>query len=180
MKKPWQKISSRVVHENPWWRVRADKVISPDGRPGIYYLAQMHKFVSILALSADQKSIYLIRQWRYPINRNSWETSQGMIEPGETPLRAAKRELREETGFTASRWRRLGFNYLANGFCDQAFYVFLAAGLEPGQRQLEGTEQDMIVKKFSLKQAKELVRKGIILDSPTIVSFYYLNQYLKK
>ncbi|MFA6322673.1 MAG: NUDIX hydrolase [Candidatus Buchananbacteria bacterium] len=180
MKKPWQKISSQIVHKNPWWQVKADKVICPNRQPGIYYVADLPDFVSIVAIDDNCQSIYLIRQWRYPIDQNSWETSQGSINPKEKPLSAAKRELNEETGLTAKKWRKIGFSYLANGFCNQAFHIYLAGDLKAGRQKLEGTELDMIVKKISLKKVEQMIAQGAITDSPTIVSFYYLKQYLKK
>jgi len=180
MKKPWRKISAQVVHKNPWWQVRADQVICPDGRRGVYYVADLRHFVSVFPLANDGKSLYLIRQWRYPIDQNSWESSQGTINRAEMPLAAAKRELREETGFTAKKWNKIGFSYLANGFANQAFYIYVARDLTPGVRRLESTEQDMIMKKFSFQQIDHMISQGIILDAPTIVSFYYLNKYLRR
>jgi len=180
MRKPWQKISSKIVHKNPWWQVRADKVICPDNRPGVYYVADLNDFVSVLALTDDKKSIYLIRQWRYPISQNSWETSQGSIDFCEKPLAAAKRELMEETGLRAKNWIKIGYSHLANGFCNQAFHIYMAGNLTAGEKKLEETELDMIVKKFEIKEMEKMIEKGIITDSPTIVSLYYLKKYLKK
>ena len=176
MKKPWQTLSRLIDYKNPYWQVRKDKVIKPDGSKGFYHVVDVRDVVSVVAL--EGKSVYLVRQWRYPINRNSWETSRGIMNRGETPVNAAKRELREETGLTAKKWKKIGFSYLANGLTNQAFHVFLAQQLMPGKAKLDPGEHDLITKKFLIKKVDEMIRSGILTDSPTIVSFYYLKKFL--
>lgn len=174
MKKPWQKINSKQIHKNSYWQAFEDRVIRPDGTKGKYYHIKVNHFVSVIVLSDDNKSAYLTRQWRYLTNGNSWETCQGGIEKNETPRQAAKRELAEEMGFTAKSFKKIGFSYGLNGLSNQGFHVFIAKNLSVVPRSLEGSEADMIVKKFSLKKIIKMIESGAIKDAPTIVSFYYL------
>lgn len=179
-KSPWQTISSKEVYKNYRWSVVADEVIKPSGNPGEYYTVTVDDFVTVIPLEKNKKDINLVRMYRYPIKQNSWEVVEGFIDKGETPLQAAKRELKEETGFTAKKFTKIGFNYLGNGLTNQGFYIFVAYDLTPGQQALEEGEMDMIYKKFSVSEVNDMIAKGKITDSPTVVSMYFLNNFIKK
>jgi len=180
MKKPWQKVSSKVVYENlPFWQIRKDKVINPSGNQSYYQYVHRGDFVCVIALDDNDTQTYLVRQWRYPTKGNSWEFSMGTIEPKETPLQAAKREFEEETGLKAKSWQKIGYSHLANALTNQSFYTFIAKDFSPGKMELEETEVDMIMKKFSLKKLEQMVMTGEIKDSPTITAFFYLKSHLK-
>src|SRR5438067_11246803 len=98
---PWRTVSSRAVYDNPWIRVREDEVIHPDGQPGIYGVVHYKNLaIGILAID-DEGYIYLVGQYRYPMDRYSWEIPEGGCPEGEEPLTAARRELQEETGLNA-------------------------------------------------------------------------------
>lgn len=87
MKNPWRKINTKVSYNNlPWWTVRRDKVINPNGKEDRYdYIYYAKDFICVIPLEGNLNT-YLVRQWRYPIKENSWEFSMGGIENGETPL----------------------------------------------------------------------------------------------
>src|SRR5947208_9083246 len=100
---PWQTLSTRVVYDNGRLRLREDTVLQPDGAPGSYTFVEFpHPIVAIIALADDMRAVYLVRQWRYPWRRNSWEIPAGSCEAGEQPLDGARRELAEEVGLQAS------------------------------------------------------------------------------
>ena len=179
-KNPWKKIASSVDYKNPYWTVIKDRVIKPSGAKGHYYKVKVADFVVVLALEKDKKHVNLIRQFRYVISQNSWEVVAGLLNKGETPLQAAKRELAEETGFRAKKFTKIGFNYLSNGLTDQGFPIYLATDLTLGEKNLDDGEADMITKKFSVKRINSMILKGEITDSPTVVAMYFLNNYLKK
>ncbi|MGE0710264.1 MAG: NUDIX domain-containing protein [Planctomycetota bacterium] len=126
---PWQTLSSRVVYETAWMTVREDQVIRPDGQPGIYGFVEKSVATGVVAVD-EQGQVVLVGQYRYPTRRYSWELPEGGSEPGETPLRAAQRELREETGLAAARWEPLGdVVQLSNCITSELGYLFLARGL---------------------------------------------------
>ena len=179
-KNPWKKLNSKVDYKNPYWTVIKDKVIKPSGAPGYYYTVKVADFVVVLALEKDKKHVNLIRQFRYAISQNSWEAVEGLLNQGETPLQAAKRELAEETGFRAKKFTKIGFNYLGNGLTNQALHIYVATNLTLGEKNLDDGETDMITKKFSIKKVNKMILQGEITDSPTVVAMYFLNNYLRK
>ena len=94
---PWTTLSSRLVYENPWIRVREDQVLRPDGQPGIYGVVEFkNRAVGVLPVD-DEGCIWLVGQHRYPLNSYSWEIPEGGSPQSETP---------EETGAASSRRRR--------------------------------------------------------------------------
>ena len=126
---PWQKRSSRVVYENRWIRVREDQVIRPDGQLGIYGVVEIRPSVGIVAIN-QRDEIALVGQWRYSVNRYSWEVPRGGSHPGETDmLTVARRELAEEAGLLAERWEELGPVDVCNGVADDVQTLFLATDL---------------------------------------------------
>jgi len=178
MSRPWRTITSDISYSNlPFWEIRKDRVVRPDETEGYYQYIERGDFAVAIPL-IDNDQTYLVRQWRYPVGRNSWEFSMGDIKKGETPAEAAQRELEEETGLRAGRLQQIGYCHLANALTNQAFYVFIASDIQPGKQQLETGELDMIVRQLSLADVKKMVGRGEILDAPTIASIYYLDRYL--
>src|SRR5215203_4430537 len=136
---PWLTLGSRRVYENSWISVREDSVVRPDGEPGIYGVVH-YKNTAVGVLPVENEHVYLVGQYRYPLERYSWEIPEGGCPEGEEPFEAARRELREETGFEAGNWRRLGEAFLSNSVADEYAVWFLATDLVPGEPQNEGTE----------------------------------------
>ena len=100
---PWGKVSTRVVYDNPWINVREDEVVRPDGQPGIYGVVHF-KNIAVGVLAVEDGEVYLVGQYRYTLERYSWEIVEGGCGEGEETLDAARRELEEETGLRASNW----------------------------------------------------------------------------
>ena len=172
---PWRTVSSRRVYENPWISVREDQVVRPDGEPGIYGVVH-YKNVAIGVLPVEDGHTYLVGQYRYPLERYSWEIPEGGCPEGEEPLRAAQRELREETGLEAARWQRLGEAYLSNSVADEYAVWFLATGLVPGEVRPEGTES-LTVRRVAFREALNMALDGEITDALSLVALlsYALN-----
>src|SRR3954463_11561278 len=137
---PWQRVSRDVVYENPWIAVHHDRVIRPDGQPGIYGVVHYkNRAVGVVALD-DRGRVLLVGQYRYTLDRYSWEIPEGGAAPGEEPLEAARRELAEETGYAAGRWQELLRSHLSNSVSDEEAVCYLATELRPGPARPEGTE----------------------------------------
>jgi len=129
-KNPWSTLSSRIAYSNDWLRIREDQVLRPDGQPGIYGVVEIRPSVGVLALN-DREEVALVGQWRYPVARYSWEIVRGGSSPGETDmLAAARRELREETGFDAAQWSPLGPVDVCNGVTSDVQHLYVARELE--------------------------------------------------
>ncbi len=166
---PWQKISSKIVHENPYFYVHEDKVIKPDGQPGQYNVVETRGAVFVVALDADE-SFYLIGQHRYTFNKYSLELPAGGIEQGDDPLEDAKRELAEETGLAAANWKLLGVTYPAKGFVNETNYTYLATGLSEIGENSQAEEGIAELRKVTFVEFDELLLNGDILDTETIAS----------
>jgi 8-oxo-dGTP pyrophosphatase MutT (NUDIX family) len=165
---PWQTVSSEEVYDNPWIQVREDRVIRPDGEPGIYGVVH-YKNIAVGVLPIEEDHIYLVGQYRYPLQSYSWEIPEGGCPEGEEPLLAARRELKEETGLEARRWRRLGEAYLSNSVADEYAVWFLATGLVPGDPRPEGTER-LSVRRVPLREALTMALDGEITDALSLLA----------
>lgn len=168
-KNPWTRMSSRLVYENAWIRVREDQVVSPTGSPGIYGVVESRLAVGIVALTSDN-CIYIVGQYRYPTDVYSWEIPEGGGEDSESPLQAAQRELSEETGITASSWEQLGGEvHLSNCFTAERAFLFLARDLHQGDAKPDDTEQ-LAVRKIPIQEALQMVERGLVYDGLTIIA----------
>jgi 8-oxo-dGTP pyrophosphatase MutT (NUDIX family) len=165
---PWQTVSSKQVYENPWISVREDRVVRPDGEPGIYGVVH-YKNTAVGVLAIEDDHVYLVGQYRYPLEMYSWEIPEGGCPEGEEPLSAARRELWEETGLRAARWRKLGEAYLSNSVADEYAVWFLATGLVSGEGRPEGTEK-LSVRRVPLREARAMALDGTITDALSLVA----------
>ena len=174
---PWLTLGSRNVYENPWISVREVRVIRPDGEPGIYGVVH-YKNTAVGVLPVEEDHVYLVGQYRYPLERYSWEIPEGGCPEDEEPLRAARRELREETGLEARIWRKLGEAYLSNSVANERALWYLATDLLPGEQQPEGTEV-IGVRRVPLREAVAMARDGRITDALSILALttYALEGY---
>jgi 8-oxo-dGTP pyrophosphatase MutT (NUDIX family) len=175
---PWRTLGSRRVYENPWISVREDSVVRPDGEPGIYGVVH-YKNTAVGVLALEEDHVYLVGQYRYPLECYSWEIPEGGCPEDEEPLLAAKRELREETGLEAGSWRSLGEAYLSNSVADEYARWFLATDLVPGEQRPEGTEV-IGVRRVPLREAVAMAMDGRITDALSVLALtgYALNQYV--
>jgi 8-oxo-dGTP pyrophosphatase MutT (NUDIX family) len=160
---PWTTVSTRNVYNNRWISVREDAVIRPDGERGIYGVVHF-KNIAIGVLAVEDDFIYLVGQYRYPLERYSWEIPEGGCAEGEDPLDAAQRELEEETGLRAGNWRRLGEAHLSNSVSDELAIWYVATELTQGERRPEGTEQ-LEVRRVPFADALHMTMSGEITDA---------------
>ena len=167
-KNPWHTLTTRDVYANPWISVREDQVIRPDGAPGIYGVVH-YQHVAIGVLPVEDEHVYLVGQYRYPLDRYSWEIPEGGCAADEDPLRAAQRELAEETGLRAARWQRMGAAHLSNSVSDELAIWFLATEFTQGELQPEGTEQ-LRVRRVPLQTALRLVFNGELTDAISVMA----------
>ncbi len=167
---PWRTNGTALVYENKYLRLREDAVLGPDGRPGTYtYIEFPAPIIGIVPVANDGQ-VYLVRQWRYPWARNSWEIPVGSSRPGEDILVAAQRELAEEAGVIAASWKPLGSVYASSIF-DQSYQLYLAQGLSASANApRSGTEQDLEPCRIPLSTAVQAALDGVIVHGVTIVA----------
>lgn len=169
-------VSSRTVYRGPVFWVTTDHVEEPGGVRARRDL--IHHSGSVVVLAVDNSGatprVLLERQYRHAAGDYLWELPAGRIDPGEQELKAAQRELLEETGFTAIRWKRILKFYASPGFVAETMAVYLATGLQAGEAQPE--EDEIIYKRMvPLPTAVRMVLKGTIRDAKTISSLLWLD-----
>ncbi len=179
--KPWQKISQRYVYEHyPFIKVRRDSVIQPNGEKGKYTVGERPDAVFIIA-ETEKKEIYLVKQWRYPLDKETLEIPAGGVNKGESPKAAAIRELAEEVSLKASSWEKLGEAYPSPSFIKNKGFIFLARKLEKINYPADPTERDMKIYKFSYEKIVEMIKSGKIEDVFSISAlWYYKNKGSKR
>lgn len=162
---PWVTLSSKIIYQNPWIVIREDEIINPAGNNGIYGVVSFkNKAIGIVALDNEHYT-YLVGQYRYPLQEYSWEIPEGGCLIGEEqPLEAAKRELKEETGFTAQKWTLISRMHTSNSVTDEEGFLYLAEELEAGIADPEETER-LLVKKVLLTDAIAMIMNDEITDS---------------
>lgn len=166
-KNTWKKLSTQVVYENPWIEVEHHEVLNPSGGNGIYGQVNF-KNIAIGIIPVDNElNTWLVGQFRFPIEEYSWEIPEGGCPLGEDILEAAKRELKEETGFSAEKYTMIAKIHTSNSVCREVGYIFLAENLTQGDSEPEETE-DLQIKKVSLKEAFDLVMNNQITDSLSV------------
>lgn len=163
-------------YKNPWINVREDQVVMPDGGNGIFGIVDMNPGISVLAVDHENNA-YLVEEFRYALGRMSIEVSNGAIDPGETPLEAAQRELREESGIIAKDWIDLGAVNPFTTVINSPSYQFLARKLTFTESQPEKNEFIQKIK-MPYKEALEKVMKGEITHSPSCVAILKAQKYL--
>ena len=177
MNNPWKTLSTRLIYQNPWIRLREDQVITPAGKSGIYGVVETKPAIGIIPLSDDLHT-YLVGQFRYTLNTYSWEIPEGGGQDGEDTLDGAKRELLEETGLQAGKWTFLGTLYTSNSFTDEVGYLYLAEHLQQGSSQPDHTEE-LQIKRLPFPDAWQMVLDEEIKDSLAIIGLMRTYHYLK-
>ena len=171
-------LSSKEVHRGPVFWVTSDQIIEP-GSIEVRRDVVWHPG-SVVVLAVDETKpeplILLEVQYRYTVGRKIWELPAGSIDPGETELAGAKRELLEETGFTAKSWKRILKFHVSPGILSETMAIFLARGLKPGKAQPEADEV-IDVRFVPLSKAARMVRSGQICDAKTICGVLWLERF---
>jgi len=168
-----QLLSSEVAFEGRLFRVLRDRVIEPGGRENLRDIVRHNGSVVILAVdtSKNRKNPWIVieRQYRHAAQRFLWELPAGKLEPGEDPLAGAKRELEEETGYHARKWKLLVEYYPSPGFMGESMKVFVAEGLVAGNSHPEEDER-IEFRLVKLSEVLKMIEKGAILDGKTLTS----------
>lgn len=169
-------ITSVVAYDGHFLKVQRDTVKLPDGKSTTREYIKHPGAVVILPLF-DDGMVLLERQYRYPLGRVFIEYPAGKIDEGEDYLSCAKRELREETGYTATEWQHVCTIHNAIAYADEHLELFLARGLIAGERRLDDGEF-LDVFKAPLKDMLTWVREGVVTDVKTVIGTFWLEKIL--
>jgi ADP-ribose pyrophosphatase len=168
------RIDSQIVYDGDFLKVQRDTVRLPDGRPTAREYIRHPGAVVILPLF-DDGTVLLERQFRYPLDRVFIELPAGKIDPDEDPLACAKRELQEETGYTATDWKFVCTIHNAIAYSDEHLDLFLARGLTAGERRLDDGEFLETIT-ASVADMLDWVRVGKITDVKTVIGAFWLEK----
>jgi len=166
---PWRVTGERVAYENPWIRVTHHDVITPSGTDGIYGKVHYKNWAVGIIPVDEQGRTYLVGQHRFPLDQYSWEIPEGGGALDFDPLEAAARELEEETGVRAGKWKELVQADLSNSVSDERAIAFLAWELTSGPARPDPTEE-LRVRRLPLAEVFEMVAAGEIRDALSVMS----------
>src|SRR5712691_5889010 len=171
-------LKSETMYAGPVFGVRKDRVVEPGGVTVIRDVVTHSGSVVLLPLF-DNGRVLLVRQYRHAVGGYLWELVAGRIEPGELPLAAAWRELLEETGYTARRFRKLLELFPTPGFVSERMFVYAVEGLTSGDARPDADER-IRAKHFSLRQLEIMIRQGKLRDAKSIAGILYYTRFRRK
>jgi len=176
---PWKPQSSKKIFDNPWLSLHEDEVINPgDGLSHYGKINFKNLAIGIIPLD-ENNNTWLVGQYRYVPDCYSWEIPMGGGPLNVDPLESAKRELKEETGLSASDWQELMKLHTSNSVTDERGLVYVARDLTQGETEFEETE-DLMIQKMSLSEAVERVLSGEITDAISVAGLLKLQHVIYK
>jgi 8-oxo-dGTP pyrophosphatase MutT (NUDIX family) len=160
-------LESREIYRNQWLRLREDKILRSNGKPGIYGVVDKDDCAVIIPI--DQGRVWLVEQFRYTIQERALELPQGGWEMKvDDPEELARGELKEETGLHAEAMTCLGWMWIAYGFTHQRQHVFLATGLTPREKDPDPEEHDLSISSVTVEEFEDMMLTGKIRDASTL------------
>ncbi|MCX6829430.1 MAG: NUDIX hydrolase [candidate division Zixibacteria bacterium] len=175
MNNEFKTIEKKVIYKNNWLKLCQHKIIR-GGKSGVYTVVERANSVIIIPLSYSGRTV-LLRQYRFPTGNDSWELPMGSVEPGETYINAAHRELAEETGITGVDVTQIGIFNPVPGLSPQEVYVFVAKIQNSRMESLEQPKAVDDIQELSvlaLEQVYAMAHNGIITDGYTLTSLLLL------
>ena len=157
---------NEIIFSCPIFKLEKTWQIGRSGKKHTRYVVRHPGGVGILPILPGGE-LLLVKQFRVAVGRYIYEIPAGMREPGEEPLTTARRELKEETGYTAEKWTPYPSFYASPGYLDEKLFLFLAEGLIPGESALEDGENLSLIT-VSLEKALEMIDSGEIEDGKTV------------
>jgi ADP-ribose pyrophosphatase len=169
------RISGEDIYGGIFLQMKRDTVSLPDGQEAVREYLTHPGAVAIVAVLDDGR-VLLERQYRYPIAKTCIEIPAGKLDPNEEPLFCAKRELEEETGYSAKKWSFIRRIHPVISYSTEFIDIYLAEGLQPGPSKLD-EEEFLDVFAAPLEQLINWVEEGEITDVKTTISVYWLDRY---
>jgi ADP-ribose pyrophosphatase len=170
-------LSSEMVYQGKVFGVRRDDVVEPDGLRATREVITHPGSVVVLPVLPDGR-IVMVRQYRHATRQYLWELVAGRKEPEETPKQGAARELLEETGYRAKRFKIFLDVFPTPGFLEERMYLLLAEGLTAGEAQPEEDEK-IEVRAYRLKELKQMIKSGRLRDAKSIAGILYYLTFLR-
>ncbi len=172
----WETLSSKIVHENPFYEIQKDELIFPNKKKGEYFIVKKGDAVCIVPIENDK--IIFVRQYRYVFNNWFLELPCGGVDTNLTTVYVAKKELHEETGYESDDIQEVGKFTTVNGSMNEYMYVFIARGLKFVGQKLESSEQGMEVVEIEIDKVYKMIEDGEIKDGQTISALMLAKKYI--
>jgi ADP-ribose pyrophosphatase len=167
--KPWKTLSTKLVYENPWMKLREDIAELPNGRTTTYGVVEFGDCVGVLPF-VDRDHVLLVRQYRYVQGEgHRWEMPTGGVKQGETLEQAAQRELAEESGFRAGRLVHVSSYYTSKCICEETAHLYIGEELTPAAATPDDTEFFQR-RSFPFDEALRMALQGQIMDSMSVIA----------
>ena len=182
MNREWKKLESKIVYENKWIKIYEDKVLRPDGKEGIYGYLDKTQSVHVIIFNQKERSVYLIKEYRYPIQKTIIDLPGGVVED-EDVLSAAKREVLEEVGIVAKNTILLGGFYDVPGHETTYANAVLVTEVDDSNLKLDGQEGDEVISevfKVNIQEIKQMLLDGKIESGIAISALNLFFLYIEK
>ncbi|GEM_PF-353074 len=157
---------SNIIHTGRVFALYRDRVRLPNGIETSLDIIR-HPGAAAIVPITDQGNVLLIRQYRYAVKDTIWEIPAGTVEPGESPLVCAQRELGEEIGVAAAKWHKLGEIMPLPAYSDEVIHLYCAKDHTPVQQHLD-PDEILEIHEFSFNETLEMIKTGVIRDAKTI------------
>lgn len=171
-------LSREEIYRGKIIYVHKDCVRLPDGGESIREIVEHSGGVTVIPVD-ENGDVYCVRQYRYAYETHLLETPAGKLEPDETPLACAVRELSEETGLRADEFIYLGEIYPSPGYCRESLHLYLALGLHPGEMHLD-PDEFLEVEKYPLDTLVEMVMDGRLRDAKTVAAVLMAKRWIER
>ena len=169
-------VSSKEVYSCGLFRITEEEAVDKKTGWQIKRSVVRHAGSAVMMPVDEKNRVLLVKQYRLPAGQDLWELPAGKIDDGENALQAAKRELVEETGLRAKKWKKLAFFYPSPGYVAETMTIYLATGLTAGEPKPMDDER-IATRWFTAKDLDEMIRTGKIQDAKTNVGFLRWKRY---
>jgi ADP-ribose pyrophosphatase len=172
----YETINTETVYLGKAFDVRRDQVLLPDGKKTSFDVVVHPGAVTLIPVDSDGRILF-VRQFRYAVGEELLELPAGTLDEGEEPQVCAHREIREETGMSAGRLKKIGEFFLVPGYSTEFMHIYLAADLKPDP--LPGDEDEFItVEAVEQEKIPELISRGILRDAKSLSAIFLAEPYL--
>ena len=163
-------IDEKNIYNGRIIEVNLQTVKLPNGKLAKREIVRHHGGVAILAFK-DKNTIFMVEQFRKPIETSTLEIPAGKIEKGEDPKKCGIRELEEETGYKSNKFEFMGKVVSSPGFCDEYIYIYKAQDLYKGRSGIGDEDEFINVHEINIEKARQMIKSGKIIDAKTIFAF---------